>query len=104
MVGLEILVVDIGIQYSLLHHQSITNKGTAKCFDQEKQTKTHYIQYSQSTVQSGDIDDIDCCKHTRIWSYIGAILHVQCVMCKPTTFAPIFHPPKQSVCERNLLA
>ena len=43
MVGLEILVVDIGIQYSQLHHQSITNKVTAKCFDQEKQTKTHNI-------------------------------------------------------------
>ena len=43
MVGLEILVVDIGIQYYQLHHQSITNKVTAKCFDQEKQTKTYNI-------------------------------------------------------------
>ena len=97
MVGLEILVVDMGIQYYQLHHQSITNKVTAKCFDQEKQTKTHFNTPNQHTVQSGDIDDIDCCKHTRIWSYIGAILHVQCVMCNPTTFAPIFHPPKQYV-------
>ena len=55
---------------------------------------------NQHTAQSGDIDDIDCCEHTRIWSYIGAILHAQCVMSNPTTFEPIFHQTK-TICMRT---